>query len=297
MLVWRDRTGRISERVGQPQEDMSSLALSPDGRRVAIKAAESGESAIWLHDLANSTRTRLTFGDGSQSDPGWSPDGGQVVYREVGDANGYKLVRSSADGTGDTFTIVESEGTVRNPDWSHDGRYLIYQEGVVGGTLDIHYVQLEGGVAVSEPIGFLKTRDFEVTPQFSPDGGLVAYVSDREVFLRTFPNGTGQRQVSAGGGLLPRWRSDGEELYYLANATLMAVSVSRTGGRVDLGQPTPLFDTPGLIGTVGAMTYDVSPDGQRFIMAAPYRSDGGEQGRSKVHVVLNWYEEFRDREH
>ncbi len=110
--------------------------------------------------------------------------------------------------------------------------------------------------------------------------------------MRSFPNGAGQWPVSVNGGKQPRWRSDGKELYYVEGTTLMAVSVSTQQG-FTRGQPQVLFESPDLAPD-GIGAYDVTADGQRFVMIAPFEGDGA--APPKIRVVENWYEEFRDRE-
>ena len=213
---------------------------------------------------------------------------------------GDTLMRKSADGTGEAVVLVESESILYGPDWSHDGRYLVYTENNSETGRDIRYVELGSDGAASEPVTFLSTPANEDRHQLSPDGRFLAYVTNEsgrtEVYVQPFPDGAGKWQVSVNGGNRIRWRSDGSELFYVAGTTLMAVSVSTESG-FTLGQPQRLFDAAELTGTVGAGGYDVSADGQRFVMTAPVQEgDDGEVAPPTIRVVMNWYEEFRDRE-
>ena len=101
--------------------------------------------------------------------------------------------------------------------------------------------------------------------------------------------------VSNNGGHQPRWSRDGKELFYVQGETLMAVSVS-TDGEFSAGSPEPLFNHPGLRRALGQPRYDVSLDGRRFILPEPVGFEEGKTIPSTIHVVQNWYEEFRDRE-
>ncbi len=127
----------------------------------------------------------------------------------------------------------------------------------------------------------------------------MAYCSDEsgryELYVRPFPEGSGKWLVSANGAGQPRWRSDGAELYYVEDATLMAVSVSTERG-FTLGQPQRLFESDDLIARQNPTVpeYDVSSDGQRFIMVTPVQDEEAEP--AQIRIVENWYEEFRDRE-
>ena len=293
-LVWRDRAGTLLEVVGQPQPTMFHPALSRDGQRVAVMSIESGDADIWVHDLVRSTKTRLTFDPGPERSPAWSASGDEIAYRLQG------AVRSTAaDGTGEPAVLVESPTSLRSPSWSRDGRYLVYEEVNPETGPDIHYIQIETDGSASEPVTFLASPTAERAPKLSPDGRFVAYASNEsgrpEIYVRPFPEGTGRRQVSVNGGVKARWSSDGTELYYVQGSALMAVSVS-TGQGVTLGQPQQLFESPEL--AFGALTtsYDVSADGQRFIMVAPVEDDDEDAAPPKIRIVENWYEEFRDRE-
>ncbi len=297
-LVWRDRAGTLLEVVGQPQPTMFHPALSPDGQRIAVTSLEMGDPDIWVHDLVRSTKTRLTFDPGSERTPTWSPSGEESAYW-LQDTEGSNLKSTAADGTGEPTVLVESPNVLSNPSWSRDGRYLVYEEVNPETGPDIRYVQIETDGSASEPVTFLATSAGEYAPKLSPDGRFVAYVSVEsgrdEIYVRLFPEGTGTRQVSVNGGVRPRWSSDGTELYYVQGSALMAVSVS-TGQGVTLGRPQQLFESPELAIGASATSYDVSADGQRFIMVAPVEDDDEDAAPPKIRVVQNWYEEFRDRE-
>ena len=295
-LVWRSRTGELLETVGQPQPYIGDLALSPDGLRVAVRSNESGNMDIWVHDLTRSTKTRLTFEDQTEANPAWSPSGRDIAYRLAGDPG--RIRCRAADGTGEAIALVEAEVTLNRPDWSHDGRYLVYTETNPETLSDVRYVELATDGDASQPTTFLGSPAHEQQPRLSPDGRFLAYSSDEsgrdEIYLRPFPDGAGKWQASAIGGALPRWRSDGNELFYVEGTALMAVLVS-TESALTLGQPQRLFEAPGLSLTGDGFDrgYDVSADGQRFLTVAAVED---EAPPPKIRLVLNWYEEFRDRE-
>jgi dipeptidyl aminopeptidase/acylaminoacyl peptidase len=164
---------------------------------------------------------------------------------------------------------------------------------------DLLYVEISPNGEAGEAQNFAATDADESSGRFAPDGRFVAYVSNEsgrsEVYVRSFPDGAGKWQVSSNGGAFPRWRRDGSELYYVDGTTLMAVPVSPGQGFV-AGTPQALFNTPLLASVVSPGTlYDVSADGQRFLPWASLQSLG-EAPPIRVHVVENWYEEFRDRE-
>ena len=295
-LVWRNRAGELLETVGEPQLGMGQPALSANGQQIAVRSTESGSLDIWVHDLSRSTKTRLTFDEGNEGVPTWSPSGREVAYFSQSD-EGYRLMSKTADGSGEAAVLVESENFVYAPDWSRDERYLVYYELNPETLRDIHYLEFGTDGDVAEPVTFLSTPASERSPRLSPDGRYLAYNSNEsgryEIYVQPFPAGAGKWQVSVNGGAQPRWRSDGNELYYVQGETLMAVSVS-TGKGFTVGQPQVLFEDLNLRGEV-ATKYDVSAAGQRFLTIAPVE-DGHQTETPSVRIVQNWYEEFRDRE-
>ena len=294
-LVWRDRSGEVLKTVGQTQERMRQPAVSPDGRLLAVSALDGGNRDIWIHDLVRGTKTRLTFDEGAEARPTWSPSGREITYDWVHDGES-KIASKAADGTGEARVLVDSESEVYNPDWSHDGKYLAYHETSTDTKRDIWYLKPSGDGF--EPTVFLRTPANEATAEFSPDGRYLAYGSDesgrREIYVRPFPEGSGKWQVSVNGGMHPGWRHDGGELFYVEESTLMAVSVSTDQGFI-LGQPQRLFESEDLVANVfGRKRYDVSADGKRFLTIAPAEDENA--APPVIRVVENWYEEFKDRE-
>jgi Tol biopolymer transport system component len=191
--------------------------------------------------------------------------------------------------------LVQAEEILPNPEWSRDGRYLVYQELSVA----IRYVEIGADGRAGEPITFLATPAREGQPSFSPDGRFLAYVSDEsgrtEVYVRPFPSGTGRWQASVDGGAMPRWSRDGNELFYVNGSVLMSVSVSTTRG-VALGLPQELFRSNDLRARAPVPSYDVSADGQRFLTLVREADLEDAPTETDIHVVQNWYEEFRNRE-
>ena len=125
-LIWRNRAGELIETIGQPQPGIEDPALSPDGQRIAMVSPESGNRDIWVHDLIRSTKTRVTFDEGAEAAPTWSPSGEDITYFKIGSR--FSIRSKAADGTGEAVALVESELVLYSSDWSRDGRYLVYQE-------------------------------------------------------------------------------------------------------------------------------------------------------------------------
>ncbi len=277
---------------------MGGAVLSPDGQRVLTSSAEGGSGDIWVHDLVRSTKTRLTLDPDTEMQPTWASSGREIAFRQNG-AGGQRILRKAADGSEEASILVKDRRLVGAPDWSHDGRYLAFHTLSETNLRDIHYVRIEASGDVSEPIEFIGSPGDERAPKFSPDGRFVAYVSSEsgrnEIYVRPFPSGSGRWQASATGGVQARWRSDGRELYYVGDNTMMAVAVRSSANAVTLGQPQRLFETRGYLSSrFPVPAYDVSADGQRFLVTAPAAEREGAPATTRI--VENWYEEFRDRE-
>ena len=180
--------------------------------------------------------------------------------------------------------------------WSPDGRYVAYAAAdPAGGEGGIWYREIDSAGSLSEPISYLRTPFSEMQQQVSPDGRYLAYRSNesgrQEVYVRPFPEGSGKWQVSTNGGVGPRWAVDGTELFYSEGTTLMAVDVS-TSGTFTVGRPQRLFESNNLQQGGLAHSYDVFPDGQRFLMI----NRDTDAAQDTVRIVENWDEPFRERE-
>ena len=188
---------------------------------------------------------------------------------------------------GNEQLLVESEEVKFASDWSRDGRFLLYGSESPQTSCDIWVVPMEGE---HKPFVFLKTNFDERHAVFSPDGRWVAYTSNQsgqyEIYVQPFQRGTGQWQVSSSGGMYPRWRSDGRELYYIApDGKMMAASVTTSGTTFQAGTPMALFQTRiyggGTDVNVGHQ-YDVSTDG-RFLINTVL-----EDSTSPITLLQNW---------
>ena len=280
-LAWLDRQGEVQELVGQPQEGMLFVSLSPDGDRVAVTGHENENFDIWVHDLARSAKTRLTFDDGGEFNPAWSPTGDRIVYG-VGDG----LAISASDGTGEPRKLT---GNGRNPSFSPDGGTIIYGKPTSDSNSDIWIRSADGE---GEETLFLQTNADEWGARISPDGRYVAYVSDEsgreEIYLKRFPSGDGKWQASVNGGVWPIWSRDGGELIYRWNYQMKAVSV-KTAQALTLGTPKELFAADDSQLRVRPRRYDVALDGPRLIGVQSLDEDADQAG---IKVILNWFVEF-----
>jgi Tol biopolymer transport system component len=289
-LVWMDRQGNAVGTVGAPDQYLE-IALSPDGSRAAaVRYEASGPPSTSVFDLARESSKRLQRLVAIK--PVWSADGKQIVVASrdpSGGAMSSALLRMSSDGTGSTDRLLGGAGFKAPRDVSPDGKWLLYVQAGSPTKEDLFLLSLLPGEHTPEP--FLSTDYIESDGMFSPDGRFVAYVSNEnggfEVYVRSFPGpGGGKWRVSNGGGYQPRWRSNGKELFFFtADGRLMSTDVT-LGATLQAGVPRTLFRAPVFSGgaTVSNHYWDVSPDGQRFLVNTTTANDAS----SMLTVVLNW---------
>jgi serine/threonine protein kinase len=289
-LAWLDRSGRIAATIG-PIGDYLNPELSPDAKSVAVeRGGQNGNRDIWLLDLAREVFTRFTFDQAMHYMPVWSPDGKRIAYAANPDARFHVYVKDT-NGAGGPKVLYNSTENAAPYDWSRDGRTLLYRTVPPNGVVSLGALSLVGepkARAVS-PSAFN-----HATARLSPDGRWVTYFSNEsgafEVYVQGFPDPEkGKWQVSKGGGLHPRWRADGRELFYVsANQKLMSVGVSSADGALAFGSPAPLFDVPLPNGSGGVTIglrhqYDVAPDGQRFFVNLEASTSV-----APITVLMNW---------
>jgi len=225
----------------------NSLALSPDGRRLAMGVGlASGTLGIWIKQLDRGPFTRLTFG-GQDRRPAWSPDGGTIAF--VRDSlNFSSIFERRADGTTPDRPLARLDRQVQEVAWSPDGRWLVLRTDNGGpGAGDLVGVRASGD---STPVPLVASPFTELHPAVSPDGHWLAYTSiesgANEVYVRPFPATTGGRwQVSNGGGSEPRWSPDGRELFYLDGGLRLVAAQIRSGPSFEVTELKPLFDASG----------------------------------------------------
>ena len=292
-LVWLDRRGEKTGEIGEAQEGIGDPALSPDGRLVAVTATEGSNHDVWVYDIARGVRTRVSSAPERYFQPVWSPAGDEVAFTSERAGNADIFLRQ-ADGSGEEQVLS---------DWSRDGKYLLYHLPDPKTRADLWYLERNEDGSGWEPHPFLQAPFAERVPRFSPDGRYVAYVSDEsgqdEVYVQPFPEGGRKVTVSSNGGTKVRWSRDGKELFYIEGQTLVAVSVSSGSSSFSVGSATRLFEHPGLRpgSNYSGMyaPYDVSADGQRFILVDRV-GEGAGAPEPSIRVVQNWFSEFRGRQ-
>ena len=287
--TWFDRKGTSLGQVGEAGL-IESVALSPDGRKLAVADLSSGSGPvhIWLQDLLSGARTRVTFNPGGNSTPVWAPDGTRIAFTSRRDGVSLPYQRA-ADGTGEEVPLFPFDRNAFANDWSSDGRWVIYSTPGPNNTGNrLWVVPMEGG-AERKPVPYLVASAIQQQAQFSPDGRFVAYGSDQsgtwEIYVQPFPNASeGKWMVSSGGGVEPRWSREGKELFYFSGQTLMAVPVS-VRPTFSNGPPAALFDPPVQAGyTSDSHRWQVAPDGKRFLLFA----NAGKDQAPPIDVVVNW---------
>lgn len=275
--VWRDRQGH---NLGTFGDAGGVVGIAPDGKRLV----GDPKGVITLVDLSHGSTTRLTMGSSGGMNPAWSSDGRYVAY------NGQHGIYEKATDSGAPPELLLRSATLAVPkSWSPDGRYLIYAEIHAGTGADLFALPL--GQPDPHPLALAQTTATEDQGQFSPDGHWVAYTSNEsgqsEIYVIPFPPAAdGARWiVSKGGGVMPRWRRDGKELFYVSpDWKMMAVDVT-TKPTFQSGTPHALFDTE-MVDTgirTGPMSWDIAPDGKRFLIISENSA-----GATSLNVILNW---------
>jgi Tol biopolymer transport system component len=288
-MVWFDRDGKEVGNLAEPGL-YANPAIAPDGKRVAFEQTDKDgrHVDIWVRELASDAVVRMTFHKGLNEQPIWGPDGKQLAFGSNEDI-AWGLSQKNADGSGAEQHVLEpTTGRVTFWDWSHDGKYRL-----VGKDEELFYLSGEGPEL--KPV--LPTRSTAHNAQFSPDGQWIAYSSNDtgnwEVYVSPFPAAGSKWLVSRGGGVEPRWRRDGKELYYLSpEGKMMAVAV-KAGAKFESGTPVMLFQARlhQAISAMDVCSYDVTADGKRFLINTKVDAPSA----APLTFILNWDAEMETK--
>jgi eukaryotic-like serine/threonine-protein kinase len=290
-LIWRDRAGTALSVVGEGYEYITP-ALSRDGKRIAVSRADaSGSYNVWVGETGQTALAPLTFHAGLTFYPMWSVDGASLYYSS--DVHGAPNVYvKDASGSTPARRLMPGDTNQYAYDLSDDGKYLIYSEVPPASSFDLHILAFDAGAKST----YLATPASELHGQFSPGvpAKYIAYTSDEsgaaQVYVRRFATGPAPEekwQVSTDGGLCPRWRRDGKELFYITrDGRMMAVDVKMTDASISFGQPRMLFGGTSRVpaSVIGRFTYSVTADGQRFLALG----STSPQRMSAVELIVNW---------
>jgi len=276
-LVWVARDGTVGESVGPEMDGISSPALSPDGKRVAIMRPEVEPGNIWVFDVDGDSRSRLTFGSPTDWDPVWSADGKSIVFWQ---GSTRVLARIPADGSGQAERIVKPELLDSGvPSMSPDGKWMAFWARPEPLVQDLMAVDLTGD---GTPVPVVASPAIENHPSISPDNRYLAYVSNEsgrfEVYVTRFPSGEGKWQISTQGGLQPKWSPSGGELFYVRGSVLCSVKIT-LADVPSFNEPVDLFDAVNSSLIVGwNQRFEVSRDGKSFLMVKDRQSQDSPPG-------------------
>ena len=277
-LAWLDRAGRQTAALGEPGT-LGLLQISPDGRRIAadIWHPDGHGRDLWAFETASGVASRLTFSPIDAWAPAWAPEGERLAYGNAEEGPPDVTVLH-LDGSGRRDVLLRAPGVQVPRHWSPDGRLILYEDASVGrrDQRQLWLLSLDG-----------KTRRVTAMPfssyhgRFSPDGRRLAYVSEEsggpEVYVAPLEGGPARR-ISRAGGLLPRWRGDGSELFFVQpDGLVMAVPWTDPDA-----VPRSLFHLPGVDAI--DFDYDVAHDGQRFLV----RLTSEPEGAAGLRVAFEW---------
>jgi len=284
-LAWFDRNGNQVGVLGD-QVNYRNVRLSPDGKRASVVVIDpqTGRADIWIYEVASDRKTRFTFDAAEERMSAWSPDSSRIAFASNRQGH-FDIYQKDSSGAGNEELLLSSDVDKFPTSFSTDGRFLLYWVNGLKTGADLWVLPLLGD---RKPFPFLVTESQEGNGMFSPDGRWVAYFStesgDVELYVAPFPGPGGKRQVSTSGAGIPAiWRKDGKEIFYLgADDKLMAAEVNDRGATLEVGAVRALFEIrrggPGYV-------YDVTPDGQRFLINTPVEQ---KEPPAPVTLVVNW---------
>ena len=297
-LVGRD--GDV-EPLEVPPAEYLSPHVSPDGGTLVVQTGEQEGGVLWIYDLSGDTQIQqLTF-EGNSQRPVWTPDGQRITFSSDRDGT-MSLYEVASDGSGvpERLTTAE-EGTFHWPgSWSPDGQTLLFNVQTAG-NWDIWTLSASGR----------ETQSLHATPdtsyfgaELAPNGEWFAYglgpiAAAADVYVEPFPPTGERRRISQNGALWPLWTPDGSRLFYRLPRAEQAVTLRLVDVTMD---PEFAFTNEqthpieGFFVTLFQRDYDMMPDGERLVMVFPAdRTDGGPTPRGQINVVLNWFEELKER--
>jgi Tol biopolymer transport system component len=287
-LQWFDRNGKAGNTVGAV-ENYGNLDLSPKGDRAAVDRITDGNRDIWVVDLERGVPLRVTFDRGSDWSASWSPDGGRLAFASSRDGQLTRIYEKSSTGSGPETALPPDNANSIPVHWSPDDKYIVFSRfrSTQQGGFDTWLLPLFGE---RKPMPYLESPFDRIQSRVSPDGRFVAFTTNEsgtfQIVVQTFPDPNGGKwPISADGGVEPKWKRDGRELYYLSlDGKLMAVPINGPGFQP--GRPAVLFQTPFTVNRANPSRdrrFDVTSDG-RFLLVAPVAGASAPPST----VVVNW---------
>ena len=299
-----DRDGEV-ELLNVPPKQYLSPRLSPDGQTLLVQSVEDSGNVIWLYDLTGDRQIQQRTFEGNNERPVWTPDGQRITFSSDRDGT-MSLYWMPADGSGvaERLTTAEEGTTHWMGSWSPDGELVVFT--VIGESdtdRDIRTLSVDDG----ETQSLLDTPGTRYSgPELSPNGEWLAYNAgpsglEIDIYVEPFPPTGSRRRISQDGGYAPLWSPEGSELFYRPGVGV--AGGVRTLRSVDIvTEPAFAFSNEqtlpvgGFNVVSGYRSFDVSPDGERLLVVFPAdRPDTGEPARPQINIVLNWFEELKER--
>jgi hypothetical protein len=277
-LTWLDRHGNVLTTIGDGA-NYSNLELSPDGRQLLVSATDQRSETrdIYIVDVSRGVRRRFTSDPSDERSAVWSPDGRTVIYT----SKNLNFYRRSADSSGPERELFAERSNKDPYDISDDGRWLLYRR--LGPSSNDLWIMPANGPGPGHAIA--DTQFNESSGYFSPDSRHLVYASDEsgqsDIYVIN-TDGGGKTQISSNGGFYPRWSRNGKEIFYISTDRMLTSVDVLPGPAFQVSAPHPLF--PVNVVPLGGAVYDVSPDGQRFIVAVPVPA----RIPPALSIVTNW---------
>lgn len=281
-LIKVDRQG-TTQPLTETQRPYLYPRFSPDGKRLAVVINDPPPPEIWILELERDIFSRFTFSERRTSIlPVWSPDGSRIIFSSDRIDGRLRLFSKPVDGSGAVEQLMK-EAILGPTSFSSDGKIIIFTQ-----SGDIGMLRLKGE---RKPEIILGTPYREHSGKLSPDDRWLAYVSDEsgreEVYVRPFPGLDRKWQVSREGGTQPTWAPSGQEIFYRNEEKMMVVAIT-TEPDFLAQKPILLFEGHYLSWS-SSPDYDISPDGQYFVMIQPEE----QSSLTQINIVLNWFEELK----
>jgi eukaryotic-like serine/threonine-protein kinase len=248
---------------------------------VSVTDPRHGKKKLWLYDLSSGTSSPFTFGDATDQYPAWSPDSRQAAFSSTRQGKEEIFIKPISGGS-DEQLILSADGNSEPDQWSSDGRFILFDYiGKTNGT-DVWALPLFGD---RKPFPVVQGIGNENWGTFSPDGKWVAYSSDEsgraEVYVVSFPSGSGKRQISTRGGIISFWPAGREFFYQEPDGHTIGVELNTQGKNLSLGKSRQLFGGRAFGGSFGLY---ISPDSKRWLVALPVE----EANASSLILTTNW---------
>ncbi len=302
-IFWMDQEGKMEPLLSTPRQYFNPR-FSPDGKRLAVNFVDGNTHDVWIYDLQREALSRLTFHEGTDITPGWTPDGRYVTFRSDRDGVVGNIYWKRADGAGEAERLTEGNYPQVPNSWSPDGKMLVFHENNPDTRSDLWMLPMEedeqGALKPGKPVPFLRTPAREEDGIISPDGHWLAYSSTEsgryEVYVRPFPGPGGKWQISTDGGEFATWSPNRKELFYRtlgAPNRIMVVSYSVEGGPFRARKPR-LWSEGQFTTRGGYRNFGLHPDGKRFAVLK-VAEDTAAQEVTHVNLVTNWFDEVRRR--